>query len=109
MPSNQCWPRGSHVSRCCVIVFRHAHPVAVTLGILEASMRTILRSTIYCALIALLLASPVFAQMTTTGTVEGTIIDPSGKTVPAATVNLVSESTKDVRTITAGENGSFTF
>ena len=72
-------------------------------------MSTLLKSWIYCALIAVWSTVPVFAQMTTTGTVEGTVMDPSGKTVPGATVSLVSDATKDVRTITAGEAGTFTF
>jgi hypothetical protein len=47
--------------------------------------------------------------MTTTGTVEGTVIDPSGKSVPGATVTLTSEATKDVRTASSGESGGFSF
>ncbi len=47
--------------------------------------------------------------MTTTGTVGGTVMDQSGKAVPAATVTMTSESTKEIRSATAGEAGAFTF
>jgi hypothetical protein len=48
------------------------------------------------------------AQMTTTGAIDGTVLDPSGKSVPA-TISVLSESTKEVRSATAGENGAFVF
>jgi len=38
---------------------------------------------------ALLLASPVFAQVDT-GTIQGTVLDASGAVVPGATVNLIN-------------------
>jgi hypothetical protein len=65
------------------------------------------RSLFYCSLLALLASGPTFAQMTTTGTIEGTVIDQSGKAVPGATVTITSESTKDVRPVTSGEAGVF--
>ena len=42
-------------------------------------MSGVLKGQTYCALIAVLLTGATYAQMTTTGTIEGTIIDPSGK------------------------------
>ena len=60
-------------------------------------------------LCCVLCAGWLSAQMTTTGTIEGTVIDPSGKSVPGATVTLTSEATKDARTTSSGESGSFSF
>ncbi len=47
--------------------------------------------------------------MTTTGTIGGTVMDQSGKAVPAATVTIASESTKEIPSVTSGEAGAFTF
>jgi hypothetical protein len=49
------------------------------------------------------------AQMTVTGTVSGTVVDPSSQVVPNATVTLTSEKTHDTRSITANNNGAFSF
>jgi hypothetical protein len=35
----------------------------------------------------------LWAQMTVTGSISGTVVDPAGKTVPAAKVTLTSEKT----------------
>ncbi len=47
--------------------------------------------------------------MTTTGFIEGRVLDPSGKSVAGASVTLTSEATKEVRTASSGESGAFTF
>lgn len=63
-----------------------------------------------CALFLLLSAPPAcLAQMTVTGTISGTVVDPSGQVVPSATVTLTNDKTGDVRTATANGNGFFTF
>ena len=49
------------------------------------------------------------AQMTVTGTVSGTVVDPSSQVVPGATVTLTSEKTHDTRSITANNDGAFSF
>jgi len=43
-----------------------------------------IRSLLYCASLAMLSSGPAFAQMTTTGTIGGTVMDQSGKALPAA-------------------------
>lgn len=45
----------------------------------------------------------------TTGTVQGTVFDPSGAVVPNATVKLHSLNTNVTRTFTTGTNGIYTF
>src|SRR5215472_13507361 len=73
---------------------------------LEGLMRGFLNyALIHCAL----LAWPAFAQMTTTGTINGTVTDPSGRAVPGASVTIFNEATKDVRSLTSGEGGEFNF
>jgi len=67
------------------------------------------RSLIYCVLLAVVSSWPVFAQMTTTGAIEGTVMDQSCRAMPAAEVTLTNESTKDVRSISSSETGAFTF
>jgi hypothetical protein len=47
--------------------------------------------------------------MTVTGTISGTVLDPSGQIVPAANVTLSSEKTGDRRTAAANGSGFFNF
>ena len=42
-----------------------------------------------------------------TGTISGTVTDPSGAGVPAATVTVVQEQTNESRTVTSSNSGSF--
>ncbi len=67
------------------------------------------RSLLRCALLATLSLGPTFAQMTTTGSIEGTVMDPSGKSIPGAKVTLISETTKDLHSLNSSESGAFTF
>jgi hypothetical protein len=61
------------------------------------------RSILACSL----LVPELFAQMTITGTISGTIVDPSGKSVPGAKITLVSEKTKEIRDASSNESGAF--
>src|SRR2546426_5172744 len=56
-----------------------------------------------------LVSSPVFAQITT-GTVTGTVKDPTGLVIPGATVVLISETrgTKSAPAV-SNETGSYVF
>src|SRR5882672_5259745 len=62
-----------------------------------------------CLLATLLSSAIVFAQMTVTGNITGTVTDPSGQVVPAAKVTLTSDKTGEVRTATSNESGNFNF
>src|SRR5258708_2550836 len=64
------------------------------------------RSTLACLLLALV-GIPAFAQMTVTGTMTGTIIDPSGQVIAGAKVTAVSENTGDTRSATTSDLGVF--
>src|SRR5207244_1044109 len=55
----------------------------------------------------LLLSGAVFAQMTITGSIAGTVTDPSGQVVAGAKVTLTSDSTGDIRSATTNEVGAF--
>lgn len=62
-----------------------------------------------CALFLLCLSSALLAQMTITGSIVGTVTDPSGQVVAGAKVTLTSNKTGDVRSTTTNENGAFNF
>src|SRR5882672_1461111 len=62
-----------------------------------------------CALFLLLLSGALFAQMTVTGSIVGTVTDPSGQVVVGAKVTLTSQSTGDIRNATTNEVGAFNF
>jgi Carboxypeptidase regulatory-like domain len=59
---------------------------------------------IFCAL----WHAPMFAQSSTTGSINGTITDTSGAIVPGASVTITDTATKDTRTITSNAEGRFT-
>jgi len=59
------------------------------------------------ALVILALA-PLSAQ-TTTGTVAGTVVDPSNNVIPAAKVTVTDESTGEVRRAETTASGDFSF
>ncbi len=56
-------------------------------------------AALFCALLS--------AQMTVTGTISGTVADPSGQGITGAKVTFTSVSTSDVRSAVAGEGGAF--
>src|SRR5438477_2496372 len=60
-----------------------------------------------CACISL---SPVPAlAQSSTGTVSGRVVDPSGAPITGAEVKLISETTRNARTLTSTDNGDFVF
>src|SRR5438477_9151301 len=63
-------------------------------------------SVALCAMLVLI-SGALLAQMTITGNIAGTVIDPSGQVVAGAKVTLTSDKTGDVRTATTNEMGAF--
>ena len=63
----------------------------------------------FTSALALILAAAVFAQQGSTGSVAGTVVDPSGQVVPNASVKLTSELNGDTRTAATNEGGDFFF
>src|SRR5258708_4999196 len=61
--------------------------------------------------LALLLA--VFAGLanaqSSTGTINGRVLDPTGQSIPAAAVTLTKQDTKETRTFTSDSTGEFVF
>src|SRR5579864_6680801 len=71
----------------------------------KGTMKT--RRRIFCAIALLFALSCAHAQ--TTGTLRGTVKDPSGAVVPKATVTAVEQRTNVSRSTTAGEQGGYEF
>jgi hypothetical protein len=65
------------------------------------------RLLIACSVAVLLLASASFSQLTITGNIAGTVIDPSGQVVPGAKITLTNPSNGDSRATTTNEAGAF--
>ncbi len=49
------------------------------------------------------------AQMSVTGTITGTVMDPSAQVVAGVTVTIISAKTGEIRTAVANDTGSFNF
>jgi Carboxypeptidase regulatory-like domain len=65
---------------------------------------------IACILLALMaLVAPVAHAQYTTGTIQGTVLDPKGDVVPGATVTLHDLSTNAITTYKTGSNGIYLF
>lgn len=54
-------------------------------------------------------AAPLFAQSTSTGTVAGTVTDPSGAVVSGASITLTDLTTRTARTDTTNQAGRYIF
>jgi len=75
-------------------------------GSLLAVMALILGAVSFAALLAL---TPTASAQKTSGTITGTVTDPSGAAVPGATVSAVNERTGAARQAVTNEQGSFSF
>jgi carboxypeptidase family protein len=62
-----------------------------------------------CSAVLLSSAPCAWAQSTASGTVAGTVTDPSGAVVNGATVTLTDTSTKNSRSVTTNESGRYIF
>jgi hypothetical protein len=59
--------------------------------------------------LAMLLAAPFAGAQSTGGRIRGTVSDPSGASVTAATVTLVNEATHAMRDVQSGSSGEYIF
>ena len=75
---------------------------------MSCTRRVSLWVCLVCCLLALL-PSTLFSQSASTGTIAGTVTDPSGAAVVAATVTLTDRSTSIARTASTNENGRYIF
>src|SRR2546428_711467 len=78
---------------------------------MEAPMSTSKQSlfAILVLLCALMLSNTPAAAQTVTGTISGTIVDPSGAVISGASVTLLDERTGDTRKATTNGEGRFVF
>jgi hypothetical protein len=60
-----------------------------------------------CLFSALVTSGILSAQMTTTGSINGTVVDPSGHVIAGARITLMSERTSEARTAISNEAGVF--
>ncbi len=63
-------------------------------------------AVVFCA-VAILIAVPSAGAQSTGGRIRGTVTDPSGGAVPAATVTLINEATHATRQVQSGESGEY--
>ena len=61
------------------------------------------------AVLAFVLAAGIVQAQTISGTLLGTVTDPSGNVIPKANVTVINESTGDQRSATTDTVGSFAF
>jgi hypothetical protein len=73
------------------------------------NLRSWLTVLAFAVAILVLNAGNLFAQTGGTGIVVGTVTDPSGAAVPAATVTLTDAATNTERTATTNESGRYDF
>src|SRR6266581_6437113 len=84
----------------------HAFGKLCSIGSLLAVAALILGAISFAALLVL---TPTASAQKTSGTITGTVTDPSGAVVPGATVSVVNERTGAAREAATNEEGSFSF
>jgi hypothetical protein len=57
--------------------------------------------------VCLALSTQLFSQGKTSGTISGTVTDPSGALISAAQVTITNTATGEIRTVTTGSSGEF--
>ncbi len=57
----------------------------------------------------ILFSGLLHAQMTVTGSVSGTVLDPSGQVIAGATVTISSDTTRETKSAVTGSTGIFNF
>jgi hypothetical protein len=61
------------------------------------------------AFATLVVAAPFAGAQSTGGRIRGSVVDPSGGAVSAATVTLINEATSSTRVVQSGDNGEYIF
>jgi hypothetical protein len=72
-------------------------------------IRTDRLTGVFVSLLALLLPLAATAQVTTTGDIRGSVLDPSGAAIPATELKLVNEATGIERSTVSTADGGFVF
>ncbi len=70
---------------------------------------SVFATLILCLTVLALCTAPMWAQSTSTGTIAGTVTDPSGAVVNGATVTLTDTGTKSARQATTNDAGRYIF
>src|SRR5271169_2943829 len=93
--------------RCHLSAVSGAVP-AIPGGSLMQSKRVVLLVVALCCLLGMT-PSALFSQTASSGTVAGTVADPSGAAIVDATVTLTDPSTNDARKTTTNDAGRYIF
>src|ERR1700730_4070646 len=64
-------------------------------------------SALCLVMVGFLTAAPAWAQLSTTATVNGTVLDASGALTPGATISIRNEATQSAATTQSNSDGSF--
>ena len=72
-------------------------------------MRSFKLALVLLLVVCLGVALPLWSQSTSSGTVAGTVADPSNAVVPGATVTLTDSSTNLARTAATNKDGRYIF
>ena len=67
------------------------------------------RRTMMLAILCLFFAVGYTSAQTITGVISGSVIDPSGRAIPGATITLINEGTGDSRSTISEATGGFVF
>jgi Carboxypeptidase regulatory-like domain len=70
---------------------------------------SVFATLILCLIVLALCTAPMSAQSTSTGTIAGTVTDPSNAVVSGATVTLTDTATKSARQATTNDAGRYIF
>jgi hypothetical protein len=73
------------------------------------TMSRVVHRTVFFLLVPIVSGIQLFAQMSVSGTLSGTVLDPSGQVVPGANLTLTSSKTNAVHKTTSNATGVFSF
>jgi Carboxypeptidase regulatory-like domain len=83
---------------------------AIEMTVAEMIRRELTKLCMLCTILVLglMCQSAAFAQNSTTGSINGTVVDSSGAAVPNATVTITDLATREQRIVTSNAEGRFT-
>src|SRR5215469_10569830 len=107
--------RAPLVARAPFLLLKDGRPFLKPHGLLSSEQLIVsprkgltMRRNFYWVLAACLaLSTQLFSQGKTSGTISGTVTDPSGALISGAQITITNTATGDTRTVTSGANGDY--